>query len=124
MEANFNPLIMAAAILLQPGVRVNRGVVAIAVSTIAKVDRYIVETLMRDLVGHDGRSAAFVLYLYLATRPTRKVSASLADLARGTGLSKRSIQLNVACLQRRGLLDVSRTSRTAVPTYATLRPWR
>ena len=115
---------MATTILAEAGGRVNRGVVAIALSTIAKVDRYIVDTLMRDLVGHDGRSAAFVLYLYLATRPTRKVRASLADLARGTGLSKRSIQLNVAWLRRRGLLDISRASRTAVPVYTALRPWR
>lgn len=88
-----------------------------------RIDRYIIDTLMRDLAGHDARPSAFLLYLYVSTRPAHKVKASLADLARGTGISKRSIQLNIAWLQRRRLFEVSRTSRTAVPTYAALRPW-
>ncbi|HEY2474665.1 MAG TPA: hypothetical protein VGI19_07660 [Candidatus Cybelea sp.] len=88
-----------------------------------KVQRYLTDTLMRDLVGHDARPSAFLLYLYISTRPRRRVKASLADLARCTGLSKRSIQLNIKWLQRRRLLDVSRTARTAVPVYAALCPW-
>jgi hypothetical protein len=88
-----------------------------------RIERYLIDTLMRDLAGHDARPSAFLLYLYISTRPGHKTKTSLADLARGTGLSKRSIQLSIVWLQRRRLLEVSRTSRTAIPTYAALRPW-
>ncbi|HTU82582.1 MAG TPA: hypothetical protein VMF61_10660 [Candidatus Acidoferrales bacterium] len=92
--------------------------------TKASIDRYVVDVLVRDLVGHDGRPAAYILYLYVLTRPQRRVQLSLASLASGTGLSKRAVQLSVAWLEDRSLLEVVRTGPTAIPTYRALRPWR
>jgi hypothetical protein len=45
-----------------------------------RVDFYVVETLMPDLVGHDKKPSSFVVYLYLcgrlAKQRSRKVAAS------------------------------------------------
>src|SRR5215212_3683233 len=92
-----------------------------------ELDRYVLETLMPDLVGHDRRPAAFVVYLALWARADgprgRAVSASLRELAEGTGLSKRAVQGALATLARRRLVAVERAGITAVPTYTVLRPW-
>ena len=60
------------------------------------IDEYVLDTLMRDLVGHDRRPSAFLVYLYLcrATRGEggRQVQVSLLDIAHDVGLSKRSVQ--------------------------------
>ena len=83
------------------------------------VDAYVVDTLMPDLVGHDRRPSAFLVYLYLwrqtdgGTPPSGP--RSLATVAELTGLSKRSVQAAVATLEKRGLVRVRRTSATAVP---------
>src|SRR5262245_59172703 len=57
---------------------------------------YIVDTLVRDLVGHDRAPSAFLVYLWLwhNTRGLgrRRLGASLQMLATETGLSKSSIQ--------------------------------
>lgn len=90
------------------------------------IDRYVLETLMPDLVGHDRRPAAIVVYLALWSRSDgrpRAVQASLRELAEGTGLSKRAVQGAIARLVRRRLVAVDRASPTAVPTYTVLRPW-
>jgi hypothetical protein len=91
------------------------------------VDRYVLETLMPDLVGHDRHPSAFVVYLALWHRADgtrdRVVAASLRELAEGTGLSKRAVQGALAALVRRRLVSVERASPTAVPRYAVLRPW-
>ena len=92
--------------------------------TTVRLDRYVVDVLMRDLVGHDGRPAAFVVYLHLATRSQRAIALSHAEIARATGLSKRGTQLGIAWLKRRGLIDAQRDRPTAVPVYRTLKPWR
>jgi len=92
------------------------------VSTV-KLDRYVVDVLMRDLIGHDGRPSAYIVYLYFATRSRRAVANSHAEVARGTGLSKRGVQMGIAWLVRRGLIDATRDSPTAVPIYRVLKPW-
>jgi len=92
------------------------------------LDRYVVDTLMRDLVGHDREPSAFLVYLFLwwATHGSgkRTVQLALLDIAEHTGLSKRSVQAAVGWLSKRRLLSLSRESITAVPVYTVLRPWR
>jgi len=83
---------------------------------------------MPDLVGHDRRPAAFLVYLALWARSTssraRTVAISLRDLSEATGLSKRAVQGAVGRLVKRKLIDVQRSSATAVPEYTVLRPWK
>lgn len=92
------------------------------------LDRYVAEVLMQDLVGHDRAPAAFLVYLYLWARAggrlTTPVTASLADIADGTGLSKRTVQIAVARLKRRRFVKVAQAHATATPVYAVQTPWR
>lgn len=91
------------------------------------VDRYVLETLMPDLVGHDRRASAFLVYLALWARapgrPVRRARVSLRTLSEETGLSKRGVQEGLRILARRKLVSVARASLTAVPEYTVLRPW-
>jgi len=91
------------------------------------IDPHLVDVLLPDLVGHDKRPSAFVLYLwiYAMTRGVGRKSAffSYQALTDRTGLSKRAVQRAVAHLQRRQLLRVARKSPTAVPEYAVATPW-
>jgi hypothetical protein len=93
-------------------------------TTTVRLDRYVVDVLLRDLIGHDGRPSAYVVYLYLATRPQRAIALSHAQIARATGLSKRGVQLGVAWLKRRGLIEARSERPTAAPIYRALKPWR
>jgi hypothetical protein len=91
------------------------------------IDTYVVDTLLADLVGHDRRPSAFIVYLYLwrHTHASGRAAAqfSLADLAVGTGLSKRAVQEALRWLGRRRLITRCRESITAVPAYGVRRPW-
>jgi hypothetical protein len=89
-----------------------------------EVDGYILDVLMRDLVGHDRSPSAFLVYLWLWRR-TRNgdTRVPLQRIAEGTGLSKRGVQDAIDHLESRRLLRVRRESITAVPEYAVLRPW-
>ena len=90
------------------------------------LDRYVLETLMPDLVGHDRKASSFLVYLALWARArgkTRTARLSLKTLAEETGLSRRGVQSGLANLARRRLVTVRRVSITAVPTYLVLRPW-
>ena len=93
-----------------------------------ELDRYVIDPLMRDLVGHDRQPSAFLVYLYLwsrtAAEPERAATVSLRELADVTGLSKRAIQDALGRLHRRKLIGVKRASITAVPEYTVHRPWR
>ena len=98
------------------------------VRTVA-IDRYVVDTLLRDVVGHDHRPSAFLVYLYLATRhdhPRARgtVQLSHAELARSVGLSKSSVQGAIGHLKRRRLIRIERESPTATPRYDVLSPWK
>jgi hypothetical protein len=91
------------------------------------IDPYLVDVLLPDLVGHDKRPAAFLLFLWLwaNTRASGRKSAffSYQMLSDRTGLSKRAVQRSVAWLEARELVKVTRRSKTAVPEYAVLAPW-
>ena len=89
------------------------------------VDAYVVDALMRDLVGHDHRASAFLVYLTLtAAAGDGAPRLSHAQLAERTGLSKRSVQDAVLHLVDRSLLRVTRRGATEIPKYEPLTPWR
>src|SRR5262252_1663756 len=93
------------------------------------LDGYVVDTLMRELVGRDRHPSAFLVYLYLWARTAgarsreRRVAVSHHRVAEDTGLSKSAVQAAVRALVRRRLLRAEHASRTAVPEYVVLRPW-
>jgi hypothetical protein len=99
----------------------------IAMKTI-RLDTYVVQSLMPDLVGHDQKPSAFVVYLYLWSRApssrVRKVQASLQTISDDTGLSKSAVQISIRHLVRRRLIRSELASRTATPAYFLLKPWR
>jgi hypothetical protein len=90
-------------------------------------DSHVFDVLLADLVGHDKRPTAFVLYAWLwaMTRGVQRKTAffSYQTLSDGTGLSKSSVQRATAWLARRQLIRVRRRSATAVPEYTVLTPW-
>ena len=86
------------------------------------LDRYVIETLMSDLVGHDRRPSAFLVYLLVEASDGEPLS--YATLAERTGLSRRSCQAAVAHLERRRLLEVVRRAENEAAIYRPLRPWR
>lgn len=88
-------------------------------------DRYVFDTLMRDLVGHDRRPSAFLVFLSIAAQADASVKAmSYADLAEHTGLSRRAAQDAVAHLVRRRLIEVMRPGPTDIAVFRVLSPWR
>jgi len=93
-----------------------------------ELDTYILDVLMRDLVGHDRMPSAFLVYLHLAARIEREmrpgISASYAAIASATGLSKSSVQTAIAHLARRSLISMAKRSPTATPVYRLERHWR
>ena len=93
-----------------------------------QIDTYILDTLMRGLVGHDRQPSAFLVYLFL-WRLTHgngriRVQIALTDIAENIGLSKRSVQDALSSLFKRKLISIERESITAIPRYTVLRPWR
>jgi len=92
------------------------------------LDPYVVDVLMRDLVGHDRAPSAFVVYLWLwRTGPgagRARVGASLQTIATQTGLSKSAVQAAVRRLVRRRLVSASRSRPTEAPVYEVHAPWR
>jgi DNA-binding MarR family transcriptional regulator len=92
-----------------------------------KVDAYVMDTLLPDLVLHDRRPSTFLVYLYLWYRASGQRAAPQAshrDMATATGLSKSAVQGAIRILIRRRLVRVTREGITAVPRYTVLRPWR
>ena len=91
------------------------------------VDTYVVDALMPDLVGHDRRPAAFVVYLFLLRHCQQlardSVSMSLQTIATRTGLSKSSVQSSIRHLRRRHLLDPELKATISSPVRRVLRPW-
>jgi DNA-binding GntR family transcriptional regulator len=91
------------------------------------IDDYVLEVLMRDLVGHDRSPSAFLVYLHLwrETIGRREKSARLSHqtIANATGLSKSAVQIAMRRLLRRRLVRMHRDSATAVPEYRVARPW-
>lgn len=91
------------------------------------VDRYVFDTLMADLVGHDRSAAAFLVYLFLWSRTrgagARSTRASHNRIAEETGLSKSGVQAALRRLKRRKLVRSTSRSITDTPEHAVLRPW-
>ncbi len=72
------------------------------------LDDYVIDVLMRDLVGHDRRPVSFLVYLWLAAEERRRnsvVQVSYQELAECIGVSKSSAQSAVRWLIRRKLLS-------------------
>ncbi len=98
------------------------------------IDDYVVDVLMRDLVGHDRRMVSFLVYLWF-TREQERVSekeqrkgnvveASYRQIAECIGVSKSSAQAAVGWLVKRKLLASTKKTATATPRYKVLTPWR
>ena len=90
------------------------------------LDDYVIDVLMRDLVGHDRRVVSFLVYLWF-TREQRKghvVEASYPQIAECIGVSKSSAQAAVSWLIKRKLLTSTKETVTATPRYKVLTPWR
>ena len=93
-----------------------------------QIDPYLTDVLMRDLVGHDRQTTAFLVYLYLSYEIGRskreRVQVSYQNLAHAIGVSKSAAQASVRWLLKRKLLESHKSNPTAVPVYRVLRPWR
>jgi DNA-binding MarR family transcriptional regulator len=92
------------------------------------VDDYIIDVLLRDIVGHDRQPASYLTYLYLYAQAARNkwkpVPASLRMLAEATGLSRSAVQSALENLRRRELIVTTAARATAVPQHRVLRHWR
>ena len=92
------------------------------------VDDYVLDVLMRDLIGHDQQPAAYLVYLYLYAQAARSkwkpIAASLRVLADATGLSKSAVQNALERLRRRELIETESDHATATPRHHVLRHWR
>jgi DNA-binding MarR family transcriptional regulator len=91
------------------------------------IDAYVLDVLLRDLVGHDHQPAAFLVYLHLFGLSVRghwrPVAASLRDIAEATGLSKSAVQAAMKILRRRELITTRRAHATATPRHRVRRHW-
>jgi hypothetical protein len=91
------------------------------------LDNYVLDVLMPDLVGHDRRPAAFIVYLYFLRHAAKgkrdTVSVSLQTIATKTGLSKSTVQAAIRHLRRRRLLDPAVVAYVTDPVRRVLRPW-
>jgi hypothetical protein len=91
------------------------------------LDDYITDSLLRDIVGHDRRPVAFLVYLWLAAEAQRRrppIQISYQELAESIGVSKSSAQAAVAWLVRRKLLSTTKANATAIPQYQVLKTWK
>jgi hypothetical protein len=92
------------------------------------IDDYVIDVLMRDLVGHDRQPAAYLVYLCLYTQAARNkwkpVPASLRTLAEMTGFSKSAVQTALQRLRQRQLIASVSEHATALPSHRVLRHWR
>lgn len=91
------------------------------------LDDYVIEVLMRDLVGHDRRPASFLVYLWLSAEQGRRqgvVQVSYQEMAESIGISKSSAQAAVSWLIQRKLVAASKETVTSTPCYEVRSPWR
>ena len=91
------------------------------------IDDYVLDVLMRDLIGHDRKPAALLVYLYLYGQAARKKwrsSAKFAYIAEATGVSKSAVQTALIHLRRRQLIATTANHVTATPHHRVLRHWR
>ncbi|MGA2424247.1 MAG: helix-turn-helix domain-containing protein [Terriglobales bacterium] len=102
------------------------------------IDDYVIDVLMRDLVGHDRRVVSFLVYLWFTREQGKEqekeqgkeqrkgnvVEASYRQIAECIGVSKSSAQAAVSWLIKRKLLASTKKTVTATPRYKVLTPWR
>jgi DNA-binding MarR family transcriptional regulator len=92
------------------------------------IDDYVLDVLMRDVIGHDQKPAAYLVYLHLygeaARNKWRPISASVRAIADATGLSKSAAHAGLAHLRRRQLITTTADHATATPRHRVLRHWR
>jgi DNA-binding MarR family transcriptional regulator len=92
------------------------------------IDDYVIDVLMRDLIGHDQKPSAYLVYLHLYAEAARTnwspISASVRTIADATGLSKSAVQIAVVHLRRRQLITTRADHVTATPRHLVLRHWR
>ena len=98
------------------------------------IDDYVIDVLMRDLVGHDRRVVSFLVYLWFTGEQEKEqgkeqrkghvVEASYRQIAESIGVSKSSAQAAVGWLIKRKLLASTKRTVTATPRYKVLTPWR
>ena len=90
------------------------------------IDDYVIDVLMRDLVGHDRRVVSFLVYLWFTGEQRKRhvVEASYRQIAESIGVSKSSAQAAVSWLIKRRLLTSTKKTVTATPGYKVLTPWR
>ena len=92
------------------------------------IDDYVIDVLLRDIVGHDRQPASYLVYLYLygqgARNKWKPVPASLRTLADATGLSKSAVQTALENLRRRELIHTTNNHATAIPRHRVLRHWQ
>jgi hypothetical protein len=92
------------------------------------IDDYVLDVLMRDLVGHDRQPAAYLVFLCLYGQAARhnwkSQPASLRMLAEATGLSKSAVQTAMQKLRYRELVLTTSGHGTAIPRHRVLRHWR
>ena len=92
------------------------------------IDDYVLDVLLRDLVGHDQHPTAFLVYLHLYGRAARQrwrpVAAGLSAIAEETGLSRSAVQTAMVRLRARELVSTERAHPTATPRHRVLRHWR
>jgi aryl-alcohol dehydrogenase-like predicted oxidoreductase len=90
-------------------------------------DDYVVDVLMRDLVGHDRKPTSFLVYLWLAAEQSRRaapVEISYQELAESMGVSKSAAQAAMNWLLKRKLVSATKENATAIPLYTVHSPWR
>ena len=92
------------------------------------IDDYVLDVLMRDLIGHDQKPAAYLVYLHLYAQAARHrwkpVVASARTIAEATGLSKSAVQTALAHLRHRQLIATTANHATATPRHRVLCHWR
>jgi hypothetical protein len=96
------------------------------------LDAYVIDALVPDLIGHDRRPAALVVYLRLYREAAKagggsgawSVRRSHQAIAEATGLSRSAVQAALAHLKKRQLITTTRANPTAVPLHRVNRPWR
>jgi transcription initiation factor IIE alpha subunit len=97
---------------------------AIAMAMVAPqipIDRDVIDRLLPDLVGHDRRPSAFLVYLViLGASADGRVAMSHAELAERTGVSRRAVQDAISLLRRRQLIEVMRRGTTETAEYRAL----
>ena len=91
--------------------------------SVTLVDNYIFDTLFKEL---DNPNEAMVyLYLWRRTKGSnqKKVELSYQVLSDAIGISKRAGQDVLKRLNEK-LLKINRESKTGIPSYEILQPWR